>query len=49
VVIYDSSVTAPLDKTLAAALESDPRYRLAGTVPENAPDFRTTCYVWIRT
>jgi hypothetical protein len=49
VVIYDSSVTAPLDRTLAAALESDPRYRLAGTVPEDAPDFRTTCYVWIRT
>jgi hypothetical protein len=49
VVIYDSSVTAPLDRTLAAALESDPRYRLAGTVPENAPDFRTTCYIWIRT
>jgi Dolichyl-phosphate-mannose-protein mannosyltransferase len=49
VVIYDSSVTPALDKTLAAALESDPRYRLAGAVPEDARDFRTTCYVWIRT
>jgi hypothetical protein len=49
VVIYDSSVTPGLDKSLAAALESDPRYRLAGAVPEDARDFRTTCYVWIRT
>jgi hypothetical protein len=49
VVIYDSSVTAPLDRTLATALESDPRYRLAGTVLEDSPDFHTTCYVWIRT
>ena len=49
VVIYDSSVTPALDKSLAAALESDPRYRLAGAVPEDARDFRTTCYVWIRT
>ena len=48
VVIYDSSVTPALDRTLAATLESDPLYRLAGTVPENTPDFRTTCYVWIR-
>lgn len=49
VVIYDSSVTPALDKSLAAALESDPRYRLAGAVPEDARDFRTTCYVWVRT
>jgi 4-amino-4-deoxy-L-arabinose transferase-like glycosyltransferase len=49
VVIYDSSVTPALDRSLAAALESDPRYRLAGAVPEDARDFRTTCYVWIRT
>ena len=49
VIIYDSSVTPALDKSLAAALESDPRYRLAGAVPENARDFRTTCYVWVRT
>ena len=49
VVIYDSSVTPVLDKSLAAALESDPRYRLAGAVPEDAPDFHTTCYVWVRT
>jgi hypothetical protein len=49
VVIYDSSVTPGLDKSLATALESDPRYRLAGAVPEDARDFRTTCYVWVRT
>jgi 4-amino-4-deoxy-L-arabinose transferase-like glycosyltransferase len=49
VVIYDNSVTPALDKSLAAALESDPRYRLAGAVPEDARDFHTTCYVWIRT
>jgi hypothetical protein len=49
VVIYDSSVTPALDRSLAATLESDPRYRLAGAVPEDARDFRTTCYVWIRT
>jgi Dolichyl-phosphate-mannose-protein mannosyltransferase len=49
VVIYDSSVTPVLDKSLAAALESNPRYRLAGAVPEDARDFRTTCYVWVRT
>ena len=49
VVIYDSSVTPALDKSLAAALESDPRYRLAGAVPEDARDFHTTCYVWVRT
>jgi Dolichyl-phosphate-mannose-protein mannosyltransferase len=49
VVIYDSSVTPALDKSLAAALESDPNYRLAGAVPEDARDFRTTCYVWVRT
>jgi hypothetical protein len=49
VVIYDSSVTPALDKSLAAALESNPRYRLAGAVPEDARDFRTTCYVWVRT
>ena len=48
VVIYDNSVTPALDKSLAAALESDPRYRLAGAVPEDARDFRTTCYVWVR-
>jgi hypothetical protein len=49
VVLYDSSVTPALDKSLAAALESDPRYRLAGAVPEDARDFHTTCYVWVRT
>ncbi len=49
VVLYDTSVTPALDRTLAAALENDPRYRLAGAVPEDAPDFRTTCYVWVRT
>jgi hypothetical protein len=49
VVIYDSSVTPALDKSLAATLEADPLYRLAGAVPESAGDFRTTCYVWIRT
>jgi Dolichyl-phosphate-mannose-protein mannosyltransferase len=49
VVIYDSTVTPALDKSLAAALESDPRYRLAGAVPEDARDFRATCYVWVRT
>ena len=48
VVIYDSTVTPALDKSLAATLESDPLYRLAGTVPENARDFRATCYVWVR-
>ena len=49
VIIYDGTVTPALDKTLAAALEADPRYRLAGAVPENARDFRATCYVWVRT
>ncbi|HTW02203.1 MAG TPA: glycosyltransferase family 39 protein [Streptosporangiaceae bacterium] len=49
VVIYDSSVTPALDRSLSSALESDPRYRLAGTVPEDAPDFHTTCYIWVRT
>jgi Dolichyl-phosphate-mannose-protein mannosyltransferase len=49
VIIYDGTVTPALDKALAAALEADPRYRLAGAVPENARDFRATCYVWIRT
>ena len=49
VVIYDSSVTPALDKSLAAVLESDPRYRLAGAVPEDARDFHTTCYVWVKT
>jgi len=49
VVIYDSTVTPALDKSLAAALESNPLYRLAGAVPENARDFRATCYVWVRT
>jgi Dolichyl-phosphate-mannose-protein mannosyltransferase len=49
VVIYDSSVTPALDKSLAAALESNPRYRLAGAVPEDTRDFHTTCYVWVRT
>jgi Dolichyl-phosphate-mannose-protein mannosyltransferase len=49
VVVYDNSVTPALDRTLAAALENDPRYRLAGTVPETAHDFRTNCYVWVRT
>ena len=48
VIIYDSTVTPALDKSLAATLESDPRYRLAGAVPENARDFRATCYVWVR-
>ena len=49
VVIYDSTVTPALDKSLAAALEANPLYRLAGAVPENARDFRATCYVWVRT
>jgi hypothetical protein len=49
VIIYDGTVTPALDKALAAALEADPRYRLAGAVPENARDFRATCYVWVRT
>jgi len=49
VVIYDSTVTPALDKSLATALESDPLYRLAGAVPEDARDFRATCYVWVRT
>ena len=49
VIIYDGTVTPALDKTLAAALEASPRYRLAGAVPENARDFRATCYVWVRT
>jgi hypothetical protein len=49
VVIYDSSVTPALDKSLAVTLEADPLYRLAGAVPEDAGDFHTTCYVWIRT
>jgi hypothetical protein len=49
VVIYDSTVTPALDRTLSAALESDPRYRLAGTVQEDGPDFHATCYVWVRT
>jgi hypothetical protein len=48
VVMYDSTVTPALDRTLSAALESDPRYRLAGTVQEDAPDFHATCYVWVR-
>jgi Dolichyl-phosphate-mannose-protein mannosyltransferase len=48
VIIYDGTVTPALDKTLAAALEADPRYRLAGAVPEKARDFRATCYVWVR-
>jgi Dolichyl-phosphate-mannose-protein mannosyltransferase len=49
VVVYDNSVTPALDHSLAAALENNPRYRLAGAVPEDAPDFHTTCYVWVRT
>ncbi len=49
VVIYDGTVTPALDRTLSAALESNPGYRLAGTVQENAPDFHATCYVWVRT
>jgi 4-amino-4-deoxy-L-arabinose transferase-like glycosyltransferase len=48
VIIYDDTVTPALDKSLAAALESDPLYRLAGAVPENARDFRATCYIWVR-
>jgi len=48
VIIYDDTVTPALDKALAAALEASPRYRLAGAVPENARDFRATCYVWVR-
>jgi Dolichyl-phosphate-mannose-protein mannosyltransferase len=49
VVIYDSTVTPALDRTLSSALESDPRYRLAGAIPEDAPDFHATCYIWVRT
>jgi hypothetical protein len=49
VVVYDDSVTPALDRSLAAALENNPRYRLAGSVQETARDFRTTCYVWVRT
>jgi hypothetical protein len=48
VVIYDDTVTPALDKSLAATLRSDPGYRFVAAVPENAPDFRTTCYVWVR-
>ena len=49
VIIYNNTVTSALDKTLAAALQADPDYRFAGSVPENAADFRSTCYVWVRT
>jgi 4-amino-4-deoxy-L-arabinose transferase-like glycosyltransferase len=49
VIIYNNTVTPALDKTLATALQADPDYRFAGSVPENAADFRATCYVWVRT
>ncbi len=49
VIIYNNTVTPALDKSLATALQSDPDYRFAGSVPEYAPDFRATCYVWVRT
>jgi Dolichyl-phosphate-mannose-protein mannosyltransferase len=48
VVVYDSTVTPALDRTLSAALASGHRYRLARTVQEDAPDFHATCYVWVR-
>jgi Dolichyl-phosphate-mannose-protein mannosyltransferase len=48
VIIYDSTVTAALDKTLAQALEASPDYRLAAAFTENASGVRTTCYVWLR-
>jgi hypothetical protein len=49
VIIYNKTVTPGLDTELATALQSDPMYRFAGSVPETAADFRTTCYVWVRT
>jgi hypothetical protein len=48
VIVYDGTVTPALDKSLAAALESDPRYRLVDAIPEDTADIRTTCYVWVR-
>jgi hypothetical protein len=47
-IIYDKTVTPGLDQSLAAVLRSDPDYRLVAAVPENAPDFHATCYVWVR-
>lgn len=49
VIIYDSTVTPVLDKSIAAALENSAEYRLAGAVPEKARDFKSTCYIWVRT
>jgi hypothetical protein len=48
VVIYDSTVTPALDRLVSATLNSEHRYRLAGTVQEDAGDFHATCYVWVR-
>jgi len=48
VIIYNNTVTPGLDKALATALQSDPKYRLAGSVVQNATGFRATCYVWVR-
>jgi hypothetical protein len=48
VIIYDGTVTPGLDKSIAAALENSAEYRLAGAVPENARDFKSTCYIWVR-
>jgi hypothetical protein len=48
VVVYDSTVTPVLDRSLSAALASGHRYRLAATVQEDARDYHATCYVWVR-
>jgi hypothetical protein len=49
VIAYDDTVTPALDQALATALAADPDYRRVAAFTEKAPDFTTTCYVWVRT
>ncbi len=48
VIAYDDTVTAPLDRKLASALESDPSYRLAAAIPQSDSFGRTTYFVWVK-
>lgn len=49
VVIYDDTVTAATDTSLAQALRFSDGYRLMATLPEQAAGGHTTCWVWVRT
>jgi hypothetical protein len=48
VIIYDSTVTPQLDKTLAQALEASTNYRLTSAFTVKSGGVTTTCYVWVR-